>query len=1379
MAFSIKKQYTDNPFIDTLLYCVKILAYGSILKDETKANENETLDSLKKAELYIYAMEGGDDYDMYNYSEKLITKVISAADIMQLNKYVKNKDSIPDKYRPQLIKLARQEVLNTYVERNNYYRMICGLPNYGDKGIPFAPYRYLLPDNEHVDINYVHEAGVDGAKMLELYGIIDAIKADYPNAKYLDYMSAGISIYKARKCIDKQILYMPSSGNESIDDLFQRKFELVRTYVRRRVDSKAMEYGSENYQGFLSAFIFFLTILDMVVEVQDHIIKKDILDARCIEYIFDIYGVPFYKKIPLKYQIMMCKNINSLVQYKSSPQDMLNFISYFGANSIELYKFYLLRDRNTDVWGRYLYNKKTKTTSIENRNAVEHLRITTNNTNTIPFPFEYYLNKGNIMVVWCGTDGNRVRMVEHADYQVYDYTKIRILNNKFSTAHLTYDFYYDPDTKNKDYVIDSENGVRYSYQVIPPNGLTRRKRSYKLELPYSKYLYDGNCLIVSLGGAIIPPTQYVIDMANNTLTFKDGYEVGNRPLYIAYFYSPGTPVKYTVSDGYVVNRSEHIISAYEYPFPNYIINNNSFFITRGSTLISPERYSIDEAGRGVRLNEDCSSGQGQLFFHFIYTEKSVFKEILTRTLFQEIKATSKYQTLFQLDDKIVHYFNKGFEIFVKLRGTYLNKSFFDIYGNSLCINDKTIALQPGEILEIELQYSEEAPNLTVTKQYFNTIADETEFTLELPFDHFYEHGGQIIADLDGTPLDVNELGTDLNGNKFTINTIVNRNVKIYDNSKLCVQLVYNTESDNSARITSQSIPVTTDNQEVFYLNLPFYPYLETGQSFLLFVNSTLVSPSQYTVDKYTLRLKNGRLKKGSLVEVLYVYNNRFVTQRLKLLKYVPVTVPTQKADRDYILDIPVPFTDYIENNWPYFIDDQDRVMVEDNQYEVISGGFVYNNPPDIMKKTSMTFHFIYKNAVPYVTETQSEDFDKDISMMFLKLPLKAFTDTDSYVKMKENTKSYDAMTLVDEFWDGSDGNDDRFAMHQAIKEAIIDEEFNYARTKYLSVNNIIDVAEMSFQIPYFYNMLYDDVFKEDKLYVSIPAISPYHPFKLAHVFCYLTALAYLFNDMNDTIMDKPSKILYVKGFNFHASLEALQQEILDRRRLPSDYNVWDFIIPDGQIPDIKQFINIYNTNKDIYKVICDGMMNARNYDIYSIWKMLHDALMQWEFNLDFFKLADGTQARTFTEFLDEKDSILYTSIKSFEEIDDEGTRQERIIAMIQDIVYILEEYIDSDQFKYIYNNLPGVSSDYLLEYLFTMINFFKSYKVVLNQMTSEFEIKDPASNLLRPNDVQNMNVHLFKKDYITPCIHKYHKNNTTYSDNITNTIRDRISMFRH
>ena len=364
MALEISKKYTNNPFLDNLIYYVQQIAYSCILKDESVALANETDESSAAAEKYIYSMDGSGTFKMYSYTREMMEE--AGVPEAYIDIYLSNIKDVPVKYQDKLVEVARNHTINEYEEKNNYYRMITGLPPYGEIGIPVAPYMYMITDNEVVDAVYVHELGSDGARMFEKYGALDVIKQDYPEAKYLNFITAGIDVYKARIAVDKQILYSKSCGVVEIDDLFHDKFEISRMFVERAVDSDAMEFNSEHYNAFLCMYILFLTINDCVVELQDRIVKKDILDNRCCKFIFDMYGIPYYDFIPLKYQIILVKNINALVQYKSSPRDMLNLIMYFQASNIEINKYFLMRNRKYDTFGNIILNTTEMVDSIEN-----------------------------------------------------------------------------------------------------------------------------------------------------------------------------------------------------------------------------------------------------------------------------------------------------------------------------------------------------------------------------------------------------------------------------------------------------------------------------------------------------------------------------------------------------------------------------------------------------------------------------------------------------------------------------------------------------------------------------------------------------------------------------------------------------------------------------------------------------------------------------------------------------------------------------------------------------------------------------------------------------------------------------------------------------
>ena len=60
------KVYTDNPFVDELIYYVKQIAPNCIIKNEQRADSCETVESLKAADLYIACCEKRADFNLFD-----------------------------------------------------------------------------------------------------------------------------------------------------------------------------------------------------------------------------------------------------------------------------------------------------------------------------------------------------------------------------------------------------------------------------------------------------------------------------------------------------------------------------------------------------------------------------------------------------------------------------------------------------------------------------------------------------------------------------------------------------------------------------------------------------------------------------------------------------------------------------------------------------------------------------------------------------------------------------------------------------------------------------------------------------------------------------------------------------------------------------------------------------------------------------------------------------------------------------------------------------------------------------------------------------------------------------------------------------------------
>lgn len=371
------------------------------------------------------------------------------------------------------------------------------------------------------------------------------------------------------------------------------------------------------------------------------------------------------------------------------------------------------------------------------------------------------------------------------------------------------------------------------------------------------------------------------------------------------------------------------------------------------------------------------------------------------------------------------------------------------------------------------------------------------------------------------------------------------------------------------------------------------------------------------------------------------------------------------------------------------------------------------------------YQFNYKeveddNGNPIIVD----DNDKNYDLKFIKVPIDE--KVDDYIKDRRNYEDYDDITYQDEFWDGK-------LPHEQIKSGILDKEFSWVRTKYISIDTVYDLTQLSFDLPYFINMMFDDTIVEENLTIQIPHIQNNHRFRIADVFVYLFALTYEYNEIEDRIMDTRGKILSILGFNFHVDIHELTMDLFNNH-YQADLNKMGadlFYIPSGDLPSFDELVRVFTQNKGIYNLVVDGMRNADNKRIYDAYKKVYESYYIMDLTFTFFKLSNGKQAETYTEFLQERDYVLYESVMEMRNIADKLSKQKTIADTIIDVIYAIDEYMDTDYFRYVFARFPAVSADYVKSYMIKIINFFKSYKVHMLGIGTVYKSFDKRENTIR------------------------------------------------
>lgn len=356
----IKKVLTENSLIDEIVYEVKQILKGIVIKDQERADNNETLKSLREADLYHDIQCGTDMYINYKYTYDIFMKIPSMTPDRAIM-YAKGQLPVPEGLKPQLQQFAREKWLSEYEDTNEYYRELWGKPPVGEEYIYLDMDEYNMIPVESYDISKpVHLCNNSEAALLYSSGVIDHMKQRFPNAKYLDHLGdRSIDPYIARRTPKFGLLYIPPVDSPEVSNKWIERFEINRVYLLKTIYSEAYHYQSEYYDRFMMMLIIIMTFDDMIVFSPEYIISRDLFDLRTIQYLFEACGVEFFPEIPLKYQKRLIKNLNRLIKYKSSAKCMVDIVSLFGYDNMELFKYYIMKTPKINEDGSY--NKDTYT----------------------------------------------------------------------------------------------------------------------------------------------------------------------------------------------------------------------------------------------------------------------------------------------------------------------------------------------------------------------------------------------------------------------------------------------------------------------------------------------------------------------------------------------------------------------------------------------------------------------------------------------------------------------------------------------------------------------------------------------------------------------------------------------------------------------------------------------------------------------------------------------------------------------------------------------------------------------------------------------------------------------------------------------------------
>ena len=354
------KVYTDSSLMDEIVFDCKKILNNIVVKNDVMANINETENSLKYAEVYFIQHEGRDaplgTFPLnrqlladYGYNENEIVAILA------------NVSNVDEEDWDSLEAFANEWFAENFEEENDYYRILIGLPPYNTGEVYYV---YItesdFPSLYKKTIDYsvpLHEQPNDIISILYNTGSMDKIIERNPGIRYSYLRFLGprrLDLYTVRKASKWDILYMPSVNNlvkNKFEEFYIINKELYSVQSYQEVYSDTGDY----YDQLMIIMLLAQTFTDMIVDVPEWYIRRDIFDIRSVKYFLESYGVEFFKEIPLRYQTKIVKNVNKLIKFKSSNINLEDIIDVIiTTDNIKIIKYWMFKKRNIGKDGSFI-----------------------------------------------------------------------------------------------------------------------------------------------------------------------------------------------------------------------------------------------------------------------------------------------------------------------------------------------------------------------------------------------------------------------------------------------------------------------------------------------------------------------------------------------------------------------------------------------------------------------------------------------------------------------------------------------------------------------------------------------------------------------------------------------------------------------------------------------------------------------------------------------------------------------------------------------------------------------------------------------------------------------------------------------------------------
>ena len=243
-------------------------------------------------------------------------------------------DYIDEEQVAVILQNIRTRITSQYVEKNPYYRIVCGLPDLQDVTPIYVDSKY---SNICDTTKAIHTMTDSELSALYINGVLTELAEKYPLLMYIPYLHRRVDIITARDASDFDIIKQGTIEEESrITDLFFNTYNKNKNIFLHRHANTFYQRTTEYYESLMSMMLVWATRIDVIREIHANI-DIDYYDDYDLATIFQDYSLKIDEGISKDIRADIAKNINLLVRNRGTNAVLENLADIFNIKNIYNY----------------------------------------------------------------------------------------------------------------------------------------------------------------------------------------------------------------------------------------------------------------------------------------------------------------------------------------------------------------------------------------------------------------------------------------------------------------------------------------------------------------------------------------------------------------------------------------------------------------------------------------------------------------------------------------------------------------------------------------------------------------------------------------------------------------------------------------------------------------------------------------------------------------------------------------------------------------------------------------------------------------------------------------------------------------------------------